>query len=116
NPPAILAAARKTKGALGTVKIVGFDEDPKTLDGIKKGHVVGTIVQQPYEFGYQSIKLLAKIARDETPKIPDDKLIHIPHFVVTKSGKDIKDGDGKRTKGREVGEFHKALNKLLGKD
>lgn len=57
NAPAILEAVRG-KGAVGKVKIVAFDEDPRTLKAIDAGEIYGTVVQQPYEFGYQSIKAL----------------------------------------------------------
>src|SRR5579885_2032376 len=48
NPPAILSAV-KDKGKLGEVKIVGFDENEATLQGIIDGHIFGTVVQNPYE-------------------------------------------------------------------
>jgi len=34
---------------------VGFDEDPQTLRGVADGTIQSTVVQQPYEFGYQSM-------------------------------------------------------------
>src|SRR5262249_32240993 len=55
NPPAILKVV-KHAGPLDRVKIVAFDEDEDTLDGIRDGDIYGTIVQNPYEFGYRSIK------------------------------------------------------------
>ena len=62
NGPAILNAVRDA-GKIGQVKIIAFDEDDETLAGVKAGAIVGTVVQQPYEFGYQAITLLAKAAR-----------------------------------------------------
>ncbi len=62
NPPAILSAVRDA-GKLGKVKIVGFDENDNTLQGIKDGHIHATVVQQPFEFGYQSVKNMADLAR-----------------------------------------------------
>ena len=47
------------------VKIVGFDEDIETLQAIRRGEMVCSIAQNPYEFGYQSIKMLAKMHRGE---------------------------------------------------
>src|SRR5690242_13386416 len=58
NGPAILNAVRDA-GRIGQIKIIAFDEDDETLSGVKSGAIVGTIVQQPYEFGYQAITLLA---------------------------------------------------------
>ncbi|MDA0813964.1 MAG: sugar-binding protein [Verrucomicrobia bacterium] len=57
NAPAILDALRD-KQMLGSVKIVAFDEDPVTLKAIDNGEIFGTVVQNPYEFGYQSMKLV----------------------------------------------------------
>ncbi len=86
NPPAILDAV-KDKGVLGKVQIVAFDEAPETLDGIRDGHIVGTVVQQPFEFGYQSVKLMAAAARGDNSAIPANGRLYVPHFVVTKDGK-----------------------------
>ena len=55
NTPQCLEAV-KDAGMEGKVKLISFDEDNSTLQGIKDGHVHGTVVQQPYEFGYQSMK------------------------------------------------------------
>src|SRR5918911_45314 len=52
NQTAILNAVRDA-GRTGQVKIIAFDEDDETLAGVKSGAIAGTIVQQPYEFGYQ---------------------------------------------------------------
>ena len=68
NPPALLRAVRNSKNAKKPL-IVGFDENDQTLAGIKSGEVVGTIVQNPYEFGYQSIKVLASIAKGTTKHV-----------------------------------------------
>ena len=54
NAPLILEAV-KDKGVLDKVKIIGFDEDPRTLKAIDAGEIHGTVVQKPYEFGYQAV-------------------------------------------------------------
>src|SRR5262245_3175017 len=46
NGPAILNAVRKA-GKTGKVKIVCFDENDETLDGVAAGDIHGTVVQQP---------------------------------------------------------------------
>jgi ribose transport system substrate-binding protein len=53
---AVRASSRKDKPV-----IVAFDEDEETLKGIEDGLVYATIVQKPFEFGYQSMKLLKDI-------------------------------------------------------
>jgi ribose transport system substrate-binding protein len=96
NPPAILSAVKAAKKE-GQVKIVGFDEDENTLLGIKDGHIYGTVVQQPYEFGYQSVKLMAALAKDPNTPLPKDGIMHVPHQVIKKDN---------------VEEFSKKLNEL----
>ena len=53
---AIRASSRKDKPA-----IVAFDEDDETLKAIEDGVIYATVVQKPFEFGYQSMKLLKDI-------------------------------------------------------
>jgi len=53
---AIRSSSRKDKPA-----IVAFDEDEETLKAIEDGVIYATIVQKPFEFGYQSMKLLKDI-------------------------------------------------------
>ncbi|MFM7319988.1 MAG: sugar-binding protein [Armatimonadota bacterium] len=81
NPPAIVSAL-KDAGKLGQIKVVGFDEQDETLQAIKDGHVVGTVVQQPYEFGYQSVKMLSSFLKGESPEIPANKQIIVPTKVI----------------------------------
>jgi ribose transport system substrate-binding protein len=83
NGPAILNAV-KDAGKVGTVKIVCFDEDDQTLAGIKDGGIFGTVVQQPYEFGYQAIGLLDKILHGDRSGIPATKQIFVPTKVINK--------------------------------
>ena len=50
---AVKASSRKEKPA-----IVAFDEDEETLKAVEDGIIYATIVQKPFEFGYQSMKVL----------------------------------------------------------
>lgn len=99
NPPAILSAV-EAKGRLGKVKIVGFDEYDETLIGIQKGHIHGTVVQQPYKFGYESVKLLVDVVKGDKSGIPENGIRYIPHRVITRENVDA---------------FRKELEKLRGK-
>jgi ribose transport system substrate-binding protein len=81
NGPAILNAVRDA-GRIGQVKIIAFDEDDETLSGVKSGAIVGTVVQQPYEFGYQSITLLAKALNGDRSGIPATRQLFIPTRVI----------------------------------
>lgn len=77
NAPAILNAL-KDAGRVGMVKVIAFDEEDETLAGVKAGTVHGTVVQQPYEFGYQSMKLMAKHLAGDTSFLKADKLMFVP--------------------------------------
>ena len=99
NGPAILNAVRDA-GRTGRVKIVCFDEEDETLAGIKDGAIYATVVQQPYEFGYQAVKVMAAILRGDRSMIPADKKIIIPTLVV-------KQGN--------VDEFTARINRLRGR-
>jgi len=105
NPPAMLLAVKnsqnKTKPA-----IVGFDENYETLTGIQDGLVHGTIVQDPYNFGFESVKILAGLAAGKDSVLKDrkdidaDNRIFVPHQVITKAN---------------VDEFYKKLKEIKGK-
>lgn len=64
NGPAILNAVRAA-GKQGKVKIVCFDENDETLEGVASGDIYGTVVQQPYEFGKQAITKMANHIRGD---------------------------------------------------
>jgi ribose transport system substrate-binding protein len=101
NPPAILSAVKDAKRE-GQVKIVGFDEDDNTLYGIREGSIYATVVQQPFEFGYQSVKLMVDLAKSPAAvKLPPDGIQYVPHKVIKKNN---------------VEEFHANLRKMLGKE
>jgi ribose transport system substrate-binding protein len=84
NGPAILNGVRDS-GKLGQAKIVAFDEEAETLQGIIDGHIEGTIVQQPFEFGYQSVQLLVKLAKGDRSAVPESKQIFIPVRTIAKA-------------------------------
>jgi ribose transport system substrate-binding protein len=87
NTPQIYTAVKEA-GKAGQVKIVGFDEDVQTLRGISDGTIQSTIVQQPFEFGYQSMTDMIKVIGGDTSFIPANKLIIIPTRVIDKSNVD----------------------------
>jgi len=84
NAPAILEAA-KSKEMLKKIKIVSFDEYPDTLTAIQAGEIYATVVQDPYNFGYKSVELLAQIAKTGDKSIATNKpLQNIDYRVVVK--------------------------------
>src|SRR5919112_6208146 len=84
NTPQIYNAV-KAAGKEGKVKIVGFDEDQQTLKGVSEGVIDATVVQQPYEFGYQSMIYLAKYIEGDKSFIPENQQKIIPTKVIDKS-------------------------------
>jgi ribose transport system substrate-binding protein len=105
NPPAMLRAIRSSANKTKPL-VVAFDENIETLKGIKSGEVVGTIVQDPYQFGYQSIKILASLARGKDdilktwPNITADRSIFVSTQTITKDN---------------IDEFEKKVKEILGK-
>jgi ribose transport system substrate-binding protein len=99
NTPQIYSAVKEA-GKAGAVKIVGFDEDPQTLRGVADGTIQSTIVQQPFEFGYQSMTDMIKFINGDQSFIPENKLIIIPTRVIEKSN---------------VAEFQGFMKQLLAK-
>jgi ribose transport system substrate-binding protein len=87
NTPRIYEALKEA-GKLGKVTIIGFDEDAITLGGVKEGTIVGTVVQQPYEWGYQGMKDMAKYLEGDKSFIPANHLIIIPTQIIDKSNVD----------------------------
>ncbi len=87
NPPKIYEALQAA-GKLGQVTVVAFDEDPVTLGAVKEGSFAATVVQQPFEWGYQGMKLMAAYLGGDKSGIPEDKLIIIPTKVVNKENVD----------------------------
>ena len=87
NGPAILSAVKEAN-KVDKVKIVAFDEEDPTLSGVKEGSIYATVVQQPFEFGYRSIALMAKILNGDRSEIPPGKQIYVPTKAVKKDNVD----------------------------
>lgn len=87
NAPACLDALKQT-GKVGSVKLFSFDEADESLQAIKDGTMVGTVVQNPYEYGYQSVKLLTEIVAGNKSAIPESKFINIPAQRIDRSNVD----------------------------
>ncbi len=92
NPPKIYEALQAA-GKLGQITVVAFDEDPVTLGAVKEGSFAATIVQQPFEWGYQGMKLMAAYLEGDKSGIPADKLIIVPTAVINKDNVDAFSAD-----------------------
>ena len=92
NTPRIYEVLKES-GKLGQVKVIAFDEDPITLGGVREGTIEGTVVQQPYEWGYQGMKLMAKYLEGDKSVIPENKLIIVPTKIIDKANVDAFEGE-----------------------
>ena len=92
NPPKIYEALQAA-GKLGQITVVAFDEDPVTLGAVREGSFFATVVQQPFEWGYQGMKLMAAYLEGDTSGIPEDELIIVPTKVVTSENVDAFEAD-----------------------
>jgi ribose transport system substrate-binding protein len=98
NGPAILNAV-KSANKVGAVKIVCFDEEDETLAGVADGSIYGTIVQQPFEFGKQSILKMAAYIRGDKSALAGGQQI-VPTLSLKKDN---------------VAEYSAKLKAMLGK-
>ena len=92
NPPKIYEALQAA-GKLGQITVVAFDEDPVTLGAVKEGSFASTVVQQPFEWGYQGMKLIAKYLEGDKSGVPESKLIIVPTKVINKDNADAFEAD-----------------------
>ncbi|MBK1657164.1 sugar-binding protein [Paracraurococcus ruber] len=97
NTPQIYQAVREA-GRQGQVKVVGFDEDALTLRGVADGTIHSTVVQQPYEFGYQSMKGLVRVLGGDRGWIPGSKQVIVDTKVIDRTN---------------VGEFQSYMRQVL---
>ena len=98
NGPAIVQALRP-EGKLGKIQVVCFDDERDTLTAIKDGSIFGTVAQQPFEYGYQTVKTASQILKGDRSVIPANKTIFIPTVVIQKNN---------------VDEYSRKLDELLG--
>ena len=61
-------------------RIITFDEVPTTLELIKKGTVLATISQQPYNQGYRSLDILSEYLTSGI--LPENELQYVDHSII----------------------------------
>ncbi len=66
NGPCMVDAVRASTREKKPI-IVAFDEEEETLKAVQDGLISATIVQKPFQFGYQSMKALKDIRDGKTP-------------------------------------------------
>jgi ribose transport system substrate-binding protein len=97
NPPFIFDAL-KSAGKLGEIKVVGFDENIRTLEEIAAGNCVGTVVQNPYMYGYKSVEILKALVEGK-PVASQAGFVDIPARKITQEN---------------VAAFQQELHELVG--
>jgi ribose transport system substrate-binding protein len=100
NPPLCLEALKQS-GKAGQIKLVAFDEADETLAAIKDGACYGTVVQNPYMYGMESVRVLTALAKGDNSVIPKGGFIDIPARQIRKDNvdefwKDLKEKMGKK--------------------
>jgi ribose transport system substrate-binding protein len=66
----LLLKVLKEDGKLGQIKLVTFDVADETLDGIEAGSIYATMAQDPYQFGFEAVKMLALVSRGNATSVP----------------------------------------------
>jgi ribose transport system substrate-binding protein len=61
----ILMRFLKQEDKLGDIAVVAFDEEAETLAGVEAGHIYATVAQDPYRYGYESVRSLADMCRGQ---------------------------------------------------
>jgi ribose transport system substrate-binding protein len=70
----------------GKIKIVAFDKDPQTLDGIERGWITATVVQKPYVMAFYGVRLLDDLHHNAVHEYKDwatAPTAPLPTFVDT---------------------------------
>ncbi len=102
NPPLCLEAL-KNAGKTKKIKLIAFDEADETLQAIKDGSCYGTVVQNPYMYGYESVRILTALANKDESALPKGGFLDIPARQIRKDNvdefwDDLKEKMGKKPK------------------
>jgi ribose transport system substrate-binding protein len=85
NGPAI-ASALEALGKKGKIQAAVFDEEEGTLNAIASGVIAVTVVQKPFQFGYQASKWMHELATGgdaAKQAIPPSKVVDTGVEVIT---------------------------------
>ena len=101
NPPLCLEALNRS-GKAGKIKLIGFDEADETLQAIKDGKCYGTVVQNPYMYGFESVRILTALARGDNSVLPKGGFLDIPARQIRKDNVDAFWTDLKQKVGKKA--------------
>lgn len=69
HAPIVLDALKDVPRA-SEIKVIGFDEDERTLKAVEDGRVYATIVQDPFLFGVEAVSMLEKVRQGKFLSLP----------------------------------------------
>jgi ribose transport system substrate-binding protein len=70
NAPAI-AEVVKEMGKRGDYRIIAFDAEPNAIQEMSKGMIDAMVVQNPYQMGYQGVRLMKALVQNDQPTIQE---------------------------------------------
>ena len=70
NTPAIIDIVKQLN-AREKLKLVGFDADPPAIVGMGEGMLDAMVVQNPYQMGYQSVRILKALIKNDDATIKE---------------------------------------------
>jgi ribose transport system substrate-binding protein len=75
----LTALERDQRGLAGKVKFVGFDSSDNLVRGLKEGHLHATVLQDPVQMGYDSVRTMAEKLQGK----PVSDKIEVPEALAT---------------------------------
>ncbi len=81
----LAAEVLKQTGKAGSVQLAAFDEGADVIQGIKDGTVLGTVVQDPYGYGFESVRVLNAFCKGDMSMVPANGVLNIPAKVIRKA-------------------------------
>ncbi|MEM6798101.1 MAG: substrate-binding domain-containing protein [Planctomycetota bacterium] len=83
GPIALEAVGKLSAGR--AVRVIAFDEDERTLAGVAEGRAHATIVQDPFMFGAEAIRMLEQVRQGKFLEMPIARQVDVGvHCVVVK--------------------------------
>ena len=70
NTPAIIDTVKQLKSR-EKLKIVGFDADPPAIVGMGEGMLDAMVVQNPYQMGFQGVRLLKALVQNDEKTVKE---------------------------------------------
>ncbi len=75
----LTALERDRRGLAGKVKFVGFDSSDNLIRGLKSGHLQAVVLQNPFQMGYDAVRVVVEKLRGKTPP----EKIEVPEALAT---------------------------------